>query len=71
MRTIFRGPVRFWLLWIGVIAALYVTGRAELHVTNYGLFLAILIGLALISVLMIVFGPLGAQGSDETDRSDD
>lgn len=55
MRDIFLGPVRFWLLWVGVLAALYFAGKAQLHVTSFPLFLALLAGLALTCVLYVIF----------------
>jgi len=54
LRRIFLGPVRFWMLWVGVLAALYFAGRAQLHVTSFPLFLALLAGLALLSVLYVL-----------------
>jgi hypothetical protein len=61
LSRIFLGPVRFWLLWVAVLAALYFAGEAQLHVTSFPLFLALLGGLALVSVLYVVITGRGGE----------
>jgi hypothetical protein len=53
MGSIFLGPVRFWAIWIAVLAALYWAGGDQLHVSAFSWFLAMLGGLAAISVLAV------------------
>lgn len=54
MRHIFIGPARFWAIWIGVLAVLWLAGRAQLHVTSFAWFLALVAGLAAVSVLAVI-----------------
>lgn len=54
LRDIFLGPVRFWLLWVVVVAVLGIAGRMQLHVFDFRMFLLVLIGLAAGSVAVIV-----------------
>ena len=55
MRKIFLGPLRFWVIWAAVLGVLWLAGRSQLHVTSFPWFLALLAGLAAISVLAILF----------------
>jgi hypothetical protein len=55
MRDIFIGPVRFWAIWVVVLGALWMAGRAQLHVTSFAGFLALLAGLSAVSVLAVLF----------------
>jgi membrane protein implicated in regulation of membrane protease activity len=55
MGGIFLGPVRFWIVWLIVLAALFVAGRDQLHVWAFSWFLGLLALLAAASVLAIVF----------------
>ena len=54
MRELFLGPLRYWLLWIGILAVLFVAGQMQLHTINFRSFLLILIALSLGCVLTIV-----------------
>lgn len=54
MREVFLGPVRFWVVLLLVVAVLWMAGRAQLHVTDFAWFLALLAGLAAVSVLAIL-----------------
>ena len=54
MRQIFLGPLRHWLLWVGILGVLYIAGKMQLHTINFRVFLLILIALSLGCVLAIV-----------------
>ena len=54
LQRIFLGPVRFWVLLVIVLAALYLAGHDQLHVRSYPLFLSLLGGLALACVVYVV-----------------
>ncbi len=44
----------YWLLWAGIVATLAGLGYAKLHVRDFVIFLLILLGLAAVSVGVIL-----------------
>lgn len=54
MSGIFLGPVRFWLLWLLLLVALYLCGTYVLHVREFVSFIFIVLGLAVGTVLFVL-----------------
>lgn len=46
MREVFIGPWRYWLIWMGVVAALYLLGANRMHVLQFVPFTFVLLAIA-------------------------
>lgn len=46
MRQVFIGPIRFWLLWPAVVAALALSGQFGLHTRMFAPFVVVILVLA-------------------------
>lgn len=56
VREIFIGPLRHWLLLVGVLGILWWMGTTQLHTHNFKIFLLVLFGIASAIVATVVFG---------------
>ncbi len=54
MRRIFLGPPAYWLIWIAVIAVLYLLGANGMHVRSFVPFMFAVLAIAAAAVLTIV-----------------
>jgi hypothetical protein len=55
MRRVFLGPLRYWLLWLGILAALYGMGQLRLHVHEFNLFTIVLLAVVVAGYFLVVW----------------
>ncbi len=48
-----RRPVLYWILWAGILAVLAYLGYGKVHVREFVMFIAILLGLAVVCVTVM------------------
>lgn len=61
MSEFFLGPIRYWLLWVLLVVALYLCGTYVLHVREFVSFIFIVLALALGSVVFVVISHKGHE----------
>ena len=61
MRRIFIGPLRHWLVLIGMLGILWIMGANQFHTSDFRLFLLTLIGLSIIALAVITLGYRGGE----------
>lgn len=54
MSGIFLGPLRYWLIWLLLVAVLYLCGRYVLHVREFVSFIFLVLALAIGAVVFVL-----------------
>ncbi len=54
MKRLFLGKALHWLLWVAIVAVLYLLGSLRLHTRDFNFFAVIVLALAAAAVLTIV-----------------
>ena len=54
MGGIFLGKPAHWLLWLGIIALLFVLGELHMHVRYFNGFIFVVLGIAAVLVAVII-----------------